>query len=297
MRRLLIAVVGLWLFLGWQASARADDFASLCADRAAIERVYDHHRSGEKSPVEQTLPEAALEKLVREDQAKEAALKKVYGVEITPALLDAEVRRINATTRAPEMLNEIKTALGNDPGRFANAFAKPFLVERLLRQKFDFDDTLHGPQRREAEQARTELLEARQKGADYAALLALLRRHHAGEITELTWQLTAPPAETTPPDSETSEIKKRFGPNAQALSSQETPDTERKFYFADLPDELQNVLRAQLHQPGDVSAVIETPRGFLLYVARKKTETELCVAGLTLPKRDFEQWLAAQSGK
>ena len=75
------------------------------------------------------------------------------------------------------------------------------------------------------------------------------------------------------------------------------PDTERKSYFADLPAELQKVLRAQLHQPGDVSAVIETPGGFLLYVARGKTETELGVAGLTLPKRDFEQWLAAQPGK
>jgi len=98
MRRLLIGVIGLGLFLGWQASGRADDFASLCAERAAIERVYYRHRSGEKLPFEQTLPEAALEKLVREDQAKEAALKKVYGVEITPALLEAEVRRINATT-------------------------------------------------------------------------------------------------------------------------------------------------------------------------------------------------------
>ena len=132
MRTLLIAVIGWWLCLGWQVRARADDFTSLCADRAAIERVYYNHRSGEKSPFEQTLPEAALEKLVREDQVKEAALKKVYGVEITPALLEAEVQRINASTRAPEMLNEIKSALGNNPARFANAFAKPFLVERLF---------------------------------------------------------------------------------------------------------------------------------------------------------------------
>ena len=83
-----------------------------------------------------------------------------------------------------------------------------------MRQKFDFDDTLHGPQRRAAEQARNELLAARQKGADYPALLALLRRNPAGEISELTWQLAAPPAETNPPDAATAEIKGRFGPNA-----------------------------------------------------------------------------------
>lgn len=45
---------------------------------------------------------------------------------------------------------------------------------------------------------------------------------------------------------------------------------ETKFYFADLPGELQKVLRVQLRQPGDVSAVIETPGGFLLYVAKEK---------------------------
>src|SRR5439155_2992075 len=77
--------------------------------------------------------------------------------QITPALLDAEVQRINTTTRAPEMLAEIKTALGNDPARFANVFAKPTLVERLLREKFDNDDALHAPQRREMERVRTQL--------------------------------------------------------------------------------------------------------------------------------------------
>ena len=74
---------------------------------------------------------------------KEAVLRKVYGVAITPALLDAEVQRINTTTRAPDMLAEIKAALGNDPAKFAQAFAKPFLVERLLREKFDNDEALH----------------------------------------------------------------------------------------------------------------------------------------------------------
>jgi hypothetical protein len=54
---------------------------------------------------------------------------------------------------------------------------------------------------------------------------------------------------------------------------------------------LQNVLRVQLRQPGDVSAVIETPSGFLLYVAQAKTEAVLVTAGLSLPKRSYEQWL------
>ena len=47
----------------------------------------------------------------------------------------------------------------------------------------------------------------------------------------------------------------------------------------------------------DVSAVIETPGGFLLYVAREKTDTALNVACLSLPKRSYEQWLYEQSGE
>ena len=48
---------------------------------------------------------------MREDLRKEAALRQVYSVAIAPALLEAEVQRINTTTRAPEMLAEIKAAM------------------------------------------------------------------------------------------------------------------------------------------------------------------------------------------
>jgi len=152
--------VNLWLFLllVCSAAARADELAALLRDRAAIERVYYNHRLGQKPPFEQATPPALIERLVREDLRKEVALRKVYGVVITPALLEAEVQRINTTTRAPEMLAEIKAALGNDPARFAQAFAQPFLVERLLRDKFENDEALHAAQRREAERVRLHLL-------------------------------------------------------------------------------------------------------------------------------------------
>ena len=151
---------GLLGLLSSPLSALADDFAALRADRAAIERVYYNHRLGEKPPFEQVLPPVTLENLVRQDLRKEAALKKSYGVEVTPAMLEAEVQRINTTTRAPEILAEIKAALGNDAARFARAMAKPILVERLLREKFDNDDALHASPRREMEKVRTQLTNA-----------------------------------------------------------------------------------------------------------------------------------------
>jgi hypothetical protein len=116
-------------------------------------------------------------------------------------------------------------------------------------------------------------------------------------VTETTWQLGTRPTETNAPGADEIEIKKRFGPNAQVLSSPHTaPEREPKFYLEDLPGELQNVLRVQLRQPGDVSAVIEMPGGFLVYVCKEKTGEELKVASLSLPKRSYEQWLAEQDG-
>src|ERR1039457_2979241 len=66
------------LLLSLYSIALAADLASLCADRAAIERVYYNHRLGEKPPFEQVLPPATLENLVRQDLRKEAALKQAY---------------------------------------------------------------------------------------------------------------------------------------------------------------------------------------------------------------------------
>ena len=145
------------LFSAFTALA-VDDFALLVADRAAIERVYYHHRLGDKPPFEQTLPSATLEALVKLELKKEAALEKVYGLAITPAQVGSEVQRINSTTQSPEMLAEIKAALGNDPERFANAFARPILVERELRQRFDNDDAQLAATRREMERVRERLL-------------------------------------------------------------------------------------------------------------------------------------------
>lgn len=270
------------------ASALSVDLAPLCVDRAAIERVYHEHRTGTKPPFAEAMPPALLEKLVRADAQKEAVLARTYGVPITAAMVAAEVNRINTTTRAPEILAEIKAALGNDDERFARSMARPFIVERLLHDKFQNDDTLHAPQRREAEQARERLL----------AKLTMPDTH------EVTWQLTPRPTEETPaaPSGPVSGSGKSANYSveatvqiAQVLSAPAASGhAEKKLYFEDLEPQLQNVLRAQLRQPGDVSAVIELPSGFLVFQAKEKTDATLAATSITIPKRSYEAWLAQQ---
>ena len=292
---LVLLALAYFALLASGFAGQAEDFALMCADRAAVERIYYNHRTGTKPPFEQTLSTNTLAKLVQLELRKEAALKKNYGVEITPAMIAAEVERINTTTRAPETLTEIKAALGHDPARFACSFAQPIVVDRLLRNRFENDDALHAPQRREVEEVRNELLAAKTNRADVLKLLALMRLSHTNAVTETTWQLSAHPAETNAPAVDELEIKKRFGANAQILSSPHASGLDQNFYFADLPVELQNVLRVQLLQTGDVSAVIEMPGGFLLYLAEAKTEAVLRVAVLSIPKRSYEQWLEEQN--
>jgi len=294
-RSLHVAAIGLGLLLPWRHTIGAEDFSALCTDRAAVEHVYYDHRLGTKPPFEQTMPPALVEKLVRENLHKEAVLKKVYGLDVTPAMVTAEVQRINTTTRASDVLAELKAALDNDTSRFAQTVAKPIVVERILRDKFDNDDALHAPQRQQAESIRTHLLAAREVHADPDKLLTLFKQLGSNQVTEATWQLGKPPGESPDASKELMVVQKGFGPNAQVQSPPQEAGRGPKFYFDDLPLELQQVLRVQLRRPGDVSAVIETPGGFLLYLCKEKSPAALSVATLSIPKRSYEQWLFEQT--
>ena len=271
--------------LGAAGAVQATDLADLCADRTAMERVYHEHRLGAKTPFAQTMPPTLIERLVREDLHKEAVLGKTYGVTLTPAMIEAEVRRILTTTLAPDTLAELRRALGDDPARFAASMARPLLVERELRRRFNNDDSLHAATRRAADQARAHLL--------------------VGQPVEglqtVTWQLAPRPTPATPePDAAppstatsgaytieaTARLSRVIAPPVHAAPGEETP------YLDDLDPELRAVLLVQLAKPGDVSAVIETPAAFLVFHAKSRNKETLAAASLTLPKRSYAEWLA-----
>ena len=84
---------------------------------------------------------------------------------------------------------------------------------------------------------------------------------------------------------------------AQVLSSPGMDDNqkERVFYFEDLHPDLQHVLNVQLQNPGDVSAVIERPIGFQLFLLSSRTPEEMKVISLVIPKHSYDAWLAEQA--
>ena len=295
------AVLALGALVAFSSGFAGTRITPLIADRTALERVYYTHRLGIKPDFEKAMPSALLEKLVRTDARKETVLGRVYGVMISPAMVEAEVVRIDSTTRAPEMLAEIKAALGGDPARFARTLARPLLVERLLHARFDNDDSLHAAQRCLADAARRAALLAQPAGP--AAQLAAWRAGKAGVFAETTWQLTAgtagtkpepgPPLAPPPAIDHTASGNYSVQATARILQLPAAPASE-KASFEDLAPEWKNVLRAQLQKPGDVSAVIEMSTGFVIFFVREKTAEALSVCSLSIGKRSYEDWLAEQ---
>lgn len=267
---------------------RTNGSDNAATDRVAIEEVYHRHRIGPKKSFNEAIPSAQIEALVKRDARNEYVLKSIYHVEITPAMIDAEVQRINASTHAPEMLAEIKAALGNDPARFARSVARPIVVARTLRDRFDNDDAIHAVQRRKAEGARDKLKSGQT----------------VTNLHEVSWELAPRPVEAAPlqysPVATQGIAASQFYKNeatvqlAQTLNPPDAVAKDRKHYLGDLPDELQRVLKAQLNRPGDVSAVIETRNGFLVFRCLARDATTLNVASLAIPKRGYDEWLAQQ---
>jgi len=195
-------------------------------------------------------------------------------------------------------LAELKAALGNDPDRFAWTVARPLVVDRLLRQRFEEDESLHAGERKEMEDLRAQLLAARKSGADVGQLLGLMEEGRSNEVVESTWLLSPRPAPEKPvagPDQ--AEVREQFGPDARVLSPADNPAGNGKLYIEDMAPDLRRVLLLQLAKAGDVSAVIEVPSGYLLYLARGRTDARLDIACLAMRKRDFDGWLQGQCDK
>lgn len=256
--------------LAFAFPAFAASVGELVDERLAVERVYYAKQVGAKVPFEQAVSRSVIERRVQQELLKERVLKNVYRLEITPKLVAEEVARIERSTMAGDLLAQIKLALGNNPERFARTVAKPLVVDRVLRARFEADATQQAGKRAEAEKLRAQLLAA--KADERAALLK-----SRPDVREVKWQLGAKPKADL----------------ASARPSLE-PGLPKQ-YFADLHAEMQKVLAAQLQKAGDVSAVFGSDDNFALYVTTSRTAETLTVQAVEISRLSFDDWLTAQA--
>src|SRR5438874_1471871 len=156
---LLVSVSTIPFALGsWQAHAqRTLTFAQRVAYQRAIEDVYWLHRiwpkerPDPKPSLDAVMSQAQLEKKVADYVRKSQALADYWQRPITADQLQAEMDRMAQHTKQPEVLREFFEALGNDPFVIAECLARPALAERLLRNWYAGDQTIHGDLRHRAE--------------------------------------------------------------------------------------------------------------------------------------------------
>jgi N-acetylneuraminic acid mutarotase len=123
----------------------------------AIEEIYWRHRiwpaenSGPKPAFDDAMPQAVMREKAEDYLRKSAALDLYWQRPITGEQLQAEVNRMAAQTKQPEILRELWAALHNEPYVIAECLARPVLVERLLRNWYAYDERFHGGLRARAE--------------------------------------------------------------------------------------------------------------------------------------------------
>ncbi len=150
----------LLLVLGASAATfgRELTFEQRVKAQEAIERVYYAHQIGSTTPFDAAMPKSVLLRRVTSFLEQAAALQAIWKTPTTDEMLERELQRMTGQTRSPERLRELFLALGDDPFVIRECLVRPVLVDRLSRDAFGSDDSIHAVKREEAEELRRGLL-------------------------------------------------------------------------------------------------------------------------------------------
>ncbi len=138
------AALGAGLLLAGPAVSQELRLPLRLEDRVAcqweIEEVFWRHRAwpredaGAKPPLAATVAAEVVHRKAEDGLRQSRALAELWGVEIDGAALQAELERMAAHTRQPEVLRELFAALGDDPYRVAECLVRPLLAAQRLRE-------------------------------------------------------------------------------------------------------------------------------------------------------------------
>lgn len=112
----------------------------------AVEEVFWRHRiwpaenRGTRPALSNVVPGEVFAARAEESLRLSNAIETLWGEPITGEMLQAELNRMAAETRQPEVLRELFAALGNDPALAAEILARPALTERLAHDWYDGDE-------------------------------------------------------------------------------------------------------------------------------------------------------------
>jgi N-acetylneuraminic acid mutarotase len=220
-----------------------------------LQRVHYSNQLGVSRPFEEAIPRDVLERQVRTYLKQSVALETRWKTPVTAEMLHQEIERMAGSTRMPERLRQLFAALGDDPLLVQECLARPALVDRLSRNFFAYDDSIHGAARRKAEHLRSDLSQGR---------IDPRSDHPARTVTEFV----------RTQDGSKDETGGRGQPPRLPLSSRE---------FDELADRLPKGV-------GEIGPLVEEREGFLVRVLLDKSEDLLRIATFTVPKVLWDEW-------
>jgi N-acetylneuraminic acid mutarotase len=243
------------------------DLEKRIAAQTAIEGVYWQHRiwppdnPGPKPSLGQVLPADVIRAKVEDYLQESQALERLWGLTIQDKDLQAEVERMAASSRAPQVLREIFAALGDDPALVAECVARPLVADRWIRNAYARDPRYHGALKSAIEQSL-----ARRPSAAYGRTLG-------GEYRETVWVLGGGRPE-------------RAATQAGARVVRMDPDTWR-----DRLALLQAGFKSKSDLPvGVFGGLQEDDENFFVQAVLEKDSDRLRVATAVWRKQPFDEW-------
>jgi N-acetylneuraminic acid mutarotase len=246
---------------------RSLTFEDRVAAQLAIEQVYWNHRNwpkenpGRKPPLSTMISDKLIRERVEDYLRKSNALDTWWHRPITGDQLQAELGRMAAHTQDGAMLQEIFHALGDDPFRIAETFARQTLTDRLIRTWYANDVRFHG-----APRAKVDAAIGACAGVD-------CMRSMGGEYRVTEWALRT---ENRPPSAE---------PDVAEIP------LDRDEWKEHL-DHLSSAFGASggTLPTGKLSAIEETADAFIVTALIEQSNARLKIATVTWPKRTFDAW-------
>src|SRR2546426_3758396 len=270
MRRRLapIAVLSLGIALAPIAQAVARDltFEDRVKAQEAIERVYYSHQIGVTKPFEEAVPPSVLEEKVRTYLKESVALERFWHTPVTADMPRAELERMILHSKMPDRLRELYAALGNDPLLVEECLARPALVDRLTRNFFAYDQTIHAEARRKAEALREDLISRR--------VGARIRRSNQRitDLVRIDTQRSDDAYEQQRPMLETPDDTIRIA----------VPTDKFEMWEAQLPTRI-----------GEAGSVVEYSNEFVINVPLARTPDRIRLASYAVEKISWDEWWAS----
>ena len=243
-------------------------------DRVEGERAVEKARYafvvGATKPFDEAYPRAVFEEKVGREIREEKVLSREFGITVTPELLAKEYERIERETKAPEQWAAIKAALGTRE-KVEQVVCRPLLVERGLRTRFAFDPRIHEKEHETAREARRQFLAGQEPTG--SRTIRLSRKAEPAGTDELLAKAQRDAAGPKPP-----------------------VPAEPEKTGAPLPvdPEMARVLERELKANGDVTTILEERDRFSVFRLVAAGPDDWLVEGIQVPKRNFEEWLAAK---